>query len=651
MGQMGQEQLSPIRFRDSVAFRVAGGGAFVSALAALAAVGTTRATGPILDELRRHDTLPLAERAGHIAELTRSIELLMWHAIASSGTVAGVTVLFLAFIMTKARRTGQLAGIAQRIAAGDLDIRAEVSGRDEHGRLANAINQLREAYIARIGEARQRELVEEALRHSEARFRSLVELLPVGVAVVQQGRFVFMNREVNRWLGKGEVSTVRPLPTSSPGRHLLHATRAVTEPVTLDELRLSPWGGEPVRVHLQARPIEWDGGQAVLAVGRDVTEERRLRAQLAAQDRLSSVGTLAAGVAHEINNPLTYVLGNLQVLARTAADLGVEERRELVDEALEGALAVRRIVKDLGVFSRVDDEPHTVAVDVREALETAVRMARNSIRFRGELRISYRDVPAVRAEEGRLPQVFLNLLVNAAQAIEAGDAGVIEAACGHAGDEVTVTITDNGRGIPADAVDRLFDPFFTTKPVGEGTGLGLAICAGIVRGAGGRIEVDSEAGEGTTMRVFLPAAKEAAVERPAEPSGFFARAEVIDRPQVLVIDDEPRVGRAVARLLKRDWRVEVAGSGADAIRRFEAGERYAAVVCDLMMADIGGMELHAWVTEHAPELEPRLVFLTGGACTPEAARFLAAPGRRWLEKPADPRTLRDAVAELAKEVA
>jgi len=264
----------------------------------------------------------------------------------------------------------------------------------------------------------------------------------------------------------------------------------------------------------------------------DVTERKRAedalrksQSQLRMADRLATVGTLSAGVAHEINNPLAYTLANLSYVRDALAHvkdgppaLDLEELRASTDEAIEGAERVRRIVKDMKTLSRMDDD-RVAAVDVEAALDASINMAVHELRHRAQVVKDYGRVPLVRGNEGRLVQVFLNLLVNAAQAIpgNAPDRNEVRLATSiDDGGRVAVEISDTGVGIPEDVLPRIFDPFFTTKPVGVGTGLGLSICHSLITAMGGSIEVASKVSVGTRFLILLPAADPvAALQRPS----------------------------------------------------------------------------------------------------------------------------------------
>jgi CheY-like chemotaxis protein len=376
-----------------------------------------------------------------------------------------------------------------------------------------------------------------------------------------------------------------------------------------------------------------------------VTERRRAEVKLAQAERLASVGMLAAGVAHEVNNPLAYVMGNLELIARELDSERLDARslRALVRDAREGAARVRTIVRDLKTFSRAG-EPNPKRLDVRGPLEAAIAMARNEIRHRAELVVDLVAAPPVFADEGRLAELFLNLLINAAQAIEPGasERNEIAVAMRAAGDRVVVEVRDTGGGIASEALPRIFDPFFTTKAAGVGTGLGLSLCHAIATDLGGTIVAESEVGRGTVMRVSLPAARgEDDARHAVVPKDAPGR-----RGRVLVIDDEAPIGRIVTLLLGDEHDVEYESRAADALARLQRGERYDAILCDVMMPEMSGIELHERVRSIAPEQAASFVFLTGGAFTQGARDLLAMLPNLVLDKPFDSAELARAIRRL-----
>lgn len=380
------------------------------------------------------------------------------------------------------------------------------------------------------------------------------------------------------------------------------------------------------------------------------------QAKLLRADRMASVGQIAAGVAHEANNPLAYVTANLSFVQRSLERLRgnpgdedvIAELRQAVVEAREGADRVSQIVRDLKAFARSDEE-EVSWVDPREVLESTIKMADTEIRHRAKLIRSYEPAGPVRANEARLAQVYLNLLVNAAQAIPEGnvqDERITVRICTGPGGTTLTEVSDTGEGIAPEHLHMVTEPFFTTKPIGVGTGLGLSVCKSIIESYGGRLELDSNPGEGTTVRVFLPALAETGVT-----SGTRRRAEHQSSAElfrVLIIDDDPLVVRALRRILRKHD-ITSASGGREGLEALERDSSYDVILCDLMMPDLTGMEVYDRVKARGDGLEERLVFLTGGAFTERAREFLDTVSNRYLEKPLPPEQLDELLAELARE--
>lgn len=395
-------------------------------------------------------------------------------------------------------------------------------------------------------------------------------------------------------------------------------------------------------------------------------ERRKLEEQLVISDRMASVGTLAAGVAHEINNPLAALMANLEFISQDLMRVVEDARAQPMEEpwkdwialrvgaviepirdARESSERIRNIVRDLKIFSRSGDEEQHGPVDVRRVFESTLRMAWTEVRHRARLVKDYAEVPPVLANESRLGQVFLNLIVNAAQAIPEGSASKneIRIRTGMAdGNRVLAEVRDSGSGIPPEQMSRIFDAFFTTKPVGIGTGLGLAICHRIVTSIGGEITVSSEVGIGTVFRVLLPIATQTAVEPPTAPRSLAPTR----RGRVLVVDDEPAVCSAVIRLLSTEHDVSGVERAREVLERVAAGEQFDVILCDLMMPHMTGMDLHADLTRLAPEVVDRMVFMTGGAFTSAAREFLDRVPNARLEKPFDISNLRFVIQSLLR---
>jgi signal transduction histidine kinase len=382
-------------------------------------------------------------------------------------------------------------------------------------------------------------------------------------------------------------------------------------------------------------------------------DQTRMREQLVISERMASAGTLAAGVAHEINNPLAVAIANLEFVADLLAQYAAkarsaeESRRiaallEPMGDTREALERIRDIVRDVKLFSRPEQET-TGPVDVQRVIDSASRMAWNEIRHRAVLLKDYRPAPKALVNESRIGQVILNLIVNAAQAMPEGraDKHQLRVATRTSSDgRVLIEVADNGAGIPKQHLDRIFDPFFTTKPVGVGTGLGLSICQRIVSQVGGSIEVESEVGKGSVFRVLLPAAPEhgSSAAMPA------AAPATSHRARILVVDDEAALGRVLVRTLEDDHDVEAVTTGKEVLARIAAGQRFDVILSDLMMPEMTGMELHQELLARAPDQARRMIFLTGGAFTATARTFLDQVPNPKAEKPLQQKDLLALVA-------
>jgi nitrogen-specific signal transduction histidine kinase/CheY-like chemotaxis protein len=370
--------------------------------------------------------------------------------------------------------------------------------------------------------------------------------------------------------------------------------------------------------------------------------------ELVATDCLASLGTLASGVAHEINNPLAAVIANVELALDDIKRLDIEEgKQELLEEledAREAAHRVRQIVRDLRLFSRAEEDRRDL-VDVREVLESTLRMAWNEIRHRAKLVKAFDDVPPVDANESRLGQVFLNLVLNAVHAIDAGraESNEIRVSTSLEGSEVVIEVKDSGAGMTEDVEARIFEPFFSARPTGGGRGLGLPVAQRIVGELGGRIEVRTRPGVGSTFKVRLPAADEPTAKPSSDrpPPALPAK-----RGRVLVVDDERIVATAVARMLSRDHDVETEEESTRALERIHGGERFDVILCDVMMPNLSGVDFYLEIERIAPEELDKIVFLTGGAFVAQAREFLDNVPNLQLEKPFTPETLREMVSRL-----
>jgi signal transduction histidine kinase/ActR/RegA family two-component response regulator len=392
-------------------------------------------------------------------------------------------------------------------------------------------------------------------------------------------------------------------------------------------------------------------GEVVLQI-RDITAEKDGEVRRLQAEKLASIGLLAAGVAHEINNPTAFVLANLDSLLGMLRSLEELARRDpghgpasgavrlrvqevafeataVVQESKEGMARIHRIVRDLGSFSHEDDQPSVT--DVNAVAESALGVLRNEIKHRAVVERELCATRAVLVNPARLGQVFLNLALNALQALKGRDqrSNKLVVRSFDEGESVVFEVEDNGTGIGPEVLPRIFDSFFTTKPAGVGTGLGLPISRRIVRSFGGEIEVKTRIGEGSTFRVLLPGT-DAATSGGRPPIEL---SPIYPRRQVLAIDDEALLLKAYRRMLGGHHDLTFALSAAEALQLLERQRGFEVILCDLQMPDMSGVEFYELLSARSPALAARVIFVTGGAFSTEARRFLEGTPVPRVQKP------------------
>jgi PAS domain S-box-containing protein len=542
------------------------------------------------------------------------------------------------------------ADLAQRLTEAEATIEALLSGQ------IDAVVDSRSRTPVLLSKAQA------ALRESEERYRRIVETTTDGILTLDPTNLiVFVNRRFAEMLGYQSRDMI--------GKGMFTFVSAAGQMVAVDAFKRQQLGsrvavdsallhrnGTEVMVNIAASPVLDAEGRQVgsLAVVRDVTEQRKLQSQLMVSDRMASVGTLAAGVAHEINNPLAAVMANLDYIADalgrfTGGEVALmapatrdtwirDEIKPSLDDAREAAERVRVIVRDLKMFSRSPSDNVVGAVDVKTIMESSLRMAWTEVRHRARLVKIYGRVPSVDANEARLGQVFLNLIVNAAQAMPEGRANdnEIRVSTRFEAGRVIIEVSDTGVGIPPEIRNRVFDAFFTTKGAGIGTGLGLAICHRIVTDMGGELAVESEAGAGTTFRVSLPVAVAPAIEAVTPPQALQSGR----RGRILVVDDEEIVIRIVEKMLSKEHDVVAMVEAKEALALCARGEKFDLILCDLMMPIMTGMEFYRELSRVDPDQAERMIFVTGGAFTEKGRHFLSEKKKECIEKPFNSANLR-----------
>jgi signal transduction histidine kinase/ActR/RegA family two-component response regulator len=524
------------------------------------------------------------------------------------------------------------AVVAASLPESDLERQALLEGAEDVISNADLHSRLISRSVLYVYE-RHRARVQERVASEHAAFLdALLEQAPDGVLYLDPGGVIRFGRSKSL-LGTSWFSLPPEADADARRQRLAHVL-ATGESVSWEGSMPGPTSSQAV-YWATLGPVRRRGAVVgAVLVTRDVSEKKRSDAQLMVADRMVSVGTMAAGVAHEINNPLATLILNLELAGKELRAQEPPVNTEILDEikdARDSAERVRQIVRDLRIFSRAEDDK-TSAVDVQKLMESTLRMAWNEIRHRARVVRDYRPTPHVLANESRLGQVFLNLVVNAAQAIPEGNfdqnAITVSTELDSSG-RVVVRVGDSGPGIPSEVQKQIFTPFFTTKPLGVGTGLGLSICHRIVTSLGGEITFETQPDKGTVFRVTLLPADAAPISRPPTELG------PVKRGRVLAIDDEASITLGLRRFLSPAHDVFTVDGAAEAIDLLRSGERFDVILCDLMMPQVTGMDVHAELIRLDADQASRMVFITGGAFTPRARRFLESVQNHRVEKPFD----------------
>lgn len=484
---------------------------------------------------------------------------------------------------------------------------------------------------------------------TEDNYRRWLTSLPYGVCVFRDGTITLTNENFAAQVGEraGTKLDGSPIGAYLHKRDLDELERArsmldddVKNPAYEHELRRAD--GTTLTVESVLIKATLQGSEASILMTRDITEVKQLRDQMSHTKRLSALGTLAATIAHEINNPLSFILANhsymLRVIEQLKAELSPElaaEFDELADAATdsqEGAQRIRTVVQELGNFTRTDsDEISTV--NVATIIESSVNMAMPQIKHRAQLACDIDEIPPVDANDQRLGQVVLNLLINAAQAIEPGakTENEIHISASAESNAVYVRIRDTGCGIDSQIQDRIMEPFFTTKTADKGTGLGLATCQSIIESFDGKLGFESTPGEGSTFWFRLPVASSPQVEEDIEPP---PESDTAGRGNILLIDDEQMLARSFSRMLD-GHEITTCSSGGQALALLEENDDFDIIFCDIMMPNMTGIQFYEELQTRNPSLIERLVFITGGAYTDATQSFLESVDPPCQLKPLD----------------
>ena len=569
--------------------------------------------------------------------------------------------MWLVFHFLLTRRTARIVHAAEQLAAGDLAARSGLRGRDELGRLSRVFDAMAREVASTQTRLRQdiaeRARVQQALENSEARLQQILNNTTSVVSVKDTGgRFLFVNRQWEHLfhlpqaavLGRTE-SEILPetsaLALRTNDLAVLERNAAIEfeETAPLDD-------GLHTYISIKFPLHDADGAAyAVCGISTDITEKKRSAEELSRQrealyqrEKLAALGSLLAGVAHELNNPLSVVVARA-VLLEEQGDPAAQVVAAKIRTAAERCARIVRTF--LGMARQQPPERGPVAINevVTAALDmTAYAMRTSSITVELD---QADDIPDVLADADQIHQVLLNLIINAQQALQEQPAPRrIRLTTRHdlGADRICITVADNGPGIPAHLRARVFEPYFTTKPTGIGTGVGLAVSLGIVEAHGGELRLDCPIGGGAVFTIALPVG---AVEAPGSQTWPPAKT-CASRRTILVVDDEMEIRETLAQILSGvQHRVVTVGSGHEALERL-AAEHYDVILTDMRMPDLDGRALYREIEQRWPGQAGRVVFVTGDTLSAALHEFVSQSGRPVIEKPFLPSDVRR-VVELA----
>ena len=482
------------------------------------------------------------------------------------------------------------------------------------------------------------------VRQTTERYRTLVETMHEGVFSVDlRERILLANAAMGSLVGVQEaLINGRPLGSIMEPESLARFREATAlhegGRVARLEVELRADGGERIPVSVSVSPFKEDGAlKGCFAVVRDLRHERKaesernaMREQLAQAEKLSALGELISGIAHELNNPLTGVMGYTELLLSSKGSEGA--RKELGKIHTE-AVRCRKIVQNLLAFAR-RRSPERKLIDVNMLVGETLELRAFQLRVDGvevETRLDP-QLPRTMGDFHQLQQVFVNIINNAYHAlVETGRPGRLIISTEVAEDRIRVRFADNGPGIPADRIQRIFDPFFTTKPIGKGTGLGLSLSYGIIKEHEGKIQVESKVGEGATFMIDLPIHEDTQVE--TEDSARLESRGPVERKSILIVDDEETILDLLESVLKASGhKVETASNGKEALEKVERAD-YDIIISDLKMPDMGGQRLYECISEIKPHLKRRVIFSTGDTVNPVTQELFERTGNLHLAKP------------------
>ncbi len=485
------------------------------------------------------------------------------------------------------------------------------------------------------------------LLEKRGEFKNLMDNFPDGVLIHRDGIILYTNpkmREYLKYERSFEMLGHSIYDLIVPPEHVelikersqkLDSGTVTVNPLIEFEL-LTKIPGERFSCEGTSVPMTIDGDKCIAVTFRDLSDRKKLQMHKMATDRMLALGNLAAGVGHEINNPLCYVMMNMELVKENLTNGKMKECEKQLDVIQKGLVRIKTVVSDLKTVSRGSADEVITKVDVNGVIDSILGIVKNEIQHRAVLKCSLASVETILIDETRLAQVLLNVIINAAHSIDAGavDQNLIEVKTFmNSLGQVVIEISDTGSGMSLEVQKKIFEPFFTTKAVGKGTGLGLSICQNIVNRFHGIIEFKSEIGQGTVFQVIFPAADAAVVPNRFEKDEM--TAGIANKGQVLIIDDDAELLEVLQEIVSIKHECVGFTNAQTAIEVLKENNAFDVIVCDLMMPKMSGIQFYAALKQFAPHYLSRVIFLTGGSFTEDTDRFLAMPEITFFEKPID----------------
>lgn len=454
------------------------------------------------------------------------------------------------------------------------------------------------------------------------------------------------------------------------------------------ELKIRTKKGQAIDVELNVNTVRDESGAITssVSVQRVITERKKVEAmrnKLAHADRLLVIGQLAAGVAHEINNPAAYIMANISSMQATISEIKdicsrvkdclefddldtlrdklrevlsasniypiLAESEEILKETFDGVDRIRSIVKDLRIFSRLEEDKLEFT-SINEVIDIACNMTYNEIKHKARLEKNLSKLPLIKADKGKLVQVIINMMLNSAQAIVQGDMdnNKIRIISESKDDKITVRIEDTGKGIPPEARDHIFEPFFTTKPKEKGTGLGLALCADIINKHKGEIRLLDTSSEGTRFEIKIPFDPKDAVKGPLTQQDY-AKLRSGNKKRLLLIDDEALLLKAYKRNLQDDYQISTCERAEEALELLKKDQDFHLILCDIIMPGMSGIDLFNEIREKMPELSKKFVFCSGSGFGFSSKEIKDTYDNIFLQKPISMAKLKETIADFLND--